>query len=932
MSVAFAPLLSSRIDVYPHQAFVAGAILLDHHRRYLLADEVGLGKTIEAGLVAQDVLAGSENARVLVVCPGALTHQWLAELYGKFGGHVFRILDLVDGRLPTHGARLAIASTSFVLRNRDLMASLKDWDLLIVDEVHRILHSDLYDQIADMSVRSRSLLLLSALPARRRSVELYRLLRLLDPEFYDSDIARARFDEIYENQRHIGRRILLAEKRIRDFREGAEPAEAVIESADRLRRLPVIADDPVVAEAIKTLDAYAVNLADRAEEFCYVVADRYRLSRRIFRNRRERLFEKGEIPRVERRLELHLYEAGQVEFEATQSVLGMLRSVSAEGAEPEFAVALARLMLQALAAPPTTAALMAELRDSKAHRINDTGRKLVAGGHLSGYEDADLLRQLTFASVRSFIDGERLERVVANTADWARAGESSRLKILLELLADRDTGPSRRKCLIFAGFPGLAEQLTVYLRSRFGDSAVSEFRVGLADSEKERNVVCFKRRPETWILVSDETGGEGRNFQYVDEIFHFDLPWSVSDLEQRIGRLDRIGRKLEVVSHAIVADGSIEHSFLHCIEDGLGVFRRSISGLELALRAVENRILGVVLKDGDPEHLWVLADEIRATAADERATDEADAVLDAACFNRQRAERFTRVRDPGKSEQFLMSSFINYWKLRAPKGIRVVRDHDAPGDIVEFDADQWMYGDFQLHEELRRGTRRFRGSFKRAAVKNRPRLEFFAPGTPFFDAVTRHAREGLFGRTYAVEVEDTDADSWVGVEAVCRAVPDTVQIEASPYWLGRVQQAFPVVRCSVFVEIGEKTAKESRELLKLRRGLDREGKGCRWWNLRPAEIDVYVRTVTGSNWRDALAQVVSIAKEQALGVVRSPVESRLRPELERLGSEIRRLDKPVSSERRSIECMLDALSNWHIDVEGLGVLSRNGGLRPRRGD
>ena len=86
-------LLSSRIDLHSHQAYVAGVVLLDSNRRYILADEVGLGKTIEAGIVMTDLLMQKPEARILVLCPSSLTHQWLSEIYSKFGGHVFRLLE-----------------------------------------------------------------------------------------------------------------------------------------------------------------------------------------------------------------------------------------------------------------------------------------------------------------------------------------------------------------------------------------------------------------------------------------------------------------------------------------------------------------------------------------------------------------------------------------------------------------------------------------------------------------------------------------------------------------------------------------------------------------------------------------------------------------------------------------------------------------------
>ena len=106
-------LLSCRIDLWPHQAFVAGTILLDRRRRYLLADEVGLGKTIEAGIVLHDLLAANANAKILILCPGALALQWLCEIYSKFGGHIFKLLDLHSHRsFDTAAQKHFIASTT----------------------------------------------------------------------------------------------------------------------------------------------------------------------------------------------------------------------------------------------------------------------------------------------------------------------------------------------------------------------------------------------------------------------------------------------------------------------------------------------------------------------------------------------------------------------------------------------------------------------------------------------------------------------------------------------------------------------------------------------------------------------------------------------------------------------------------------------------
>jgi len=165
-------LLSSRIDLRPHQAYVAGVVLLDVQRRYLLADEVGLGKTIEAGVIIHDLLTRKPDGRVLVLCPGALTQQWLSEIYSKFGGQIFSLLDLhVGGPIVWQNLRKVIASTTLAAYDAAPQLSEINWDMVVVDEAHHLLASPvLYNFIQQLSRSVRALLLLSAIPteARRR--------------------------------------------------------------------------------------------------------------------------------------------------------------------------------------------------------------------------------------------------------------------------------------------------------------------------------------------------------------------------------------------------------------------------------------------------------------------------------------------------------------------------------------------------------------------------------------------------------------------------------------------------------------------------------------------------------------------------------------------------------------------------------------------
>ena len=163
-------LLASRIDLYPHQAFVAGTVILDPVRRYILADEVGLGKTIEAGIILHDLLSRRPDARVLVLTPGTLTRQWLCELHSSFGGQVFKLADLHPiERVDLRRWSKVICSTYLALGDlgEDLVAVA--WDLVVVDEVHHLLSAPhLYELVMRLSRSARDLLLLSAVPVRRR--------------------------------------------------------------------------------------------------------------------------------------------------------------------------------------------------------------------------------------------------------------------------------------------------------------------------------------------------------------------------------------------------------------------------------------------------------------------------------------------------------------------------------------------------------------------------------------------------------------------------------------------------------------------------------------------------------------------------------------------------------------------------------------------
>ena len=260
-------LLSSRVHVLPHQVGAAGRILADRMPRFVLADEVGLGKTVEAGLVYAGLRQLGLAERVLVVVPEHLSFQWLAELFHKFNA-LFTLL--TPERVEALGgpeaalarSPLAIVSFETLLADDELAAAAADLplDLVIVDEAHHLADDALHAVVAPLCRASYGALLLTATPVRLDPREYYRLLSLVEPIPSTSEAGFLQRLEQHEAYADVAR-VLLA---------GGAPSEAL----RVLRKLSP--DDPAFEEAEGV----------SAEALLAHLADRYSLSSRLIRNRR----------------------------------------------------------------------------------------------------------------------------------------------------------------------------------------------------------------------------------------------------------------------------------------------------------------------------------------------------------------------------------------------------------------------------------------------------------------------------------------------------------------------------------------------------------------------------------------------------------------------------------------------------------------------
>ncbi|NII10071.1 RNA polymerase-associated protein RapA [Oleiagrimonas sp. C23AA] len=515
-------LASSRIDLVPHQLRVAGVAASRRPPRVLLADEVGLGKTIEAGMIAARQIASGRAQRVLVLLPDALVNQWFVELLRRFN-LAFAIFDEErcqtiesegDGRNPFEDEQLVIAGFSLFgdedgKRREQLLAA--GWELLIVDEAHHLewrpdAVSPRYELVEALAQATPGVILLTATPEQLGRTGHFARLRLLDPARY-SDL------EHYLTESDD----FAALSDIADtIRAGDTLSQA--QGADLAERL---GDD---ATAMAALAGYPDHDGS-ADALLGALIDRHGTGRAMFRNRRAHV---GGFPaRVPDIIEL----PGD------------------------------------LADPDAHAALLEEFRTDIQQPPGD------------------------------------FEPIYDN---------DPRIEALVELL---DTNPDD-KFLLICRTQAKVQAIEDALRTRSG-VGVARFHEGLSLLQRDRNAAWFAQADGARLLLCSEIGSEGRNFQFAHHLVLWDLPLDPDLLEQRIGRLDRIGQRSDIDIHVPVLEGSAQQLLARWFDEGVDAFDASpADGRELLRRFGERLVASAEAQaegQADDAALEALIEETRRT-------------------------------------------------------------------------------------------------------------------------------------------------------------------------------------------------------------------------------------------------------------------------------------------------------------------------------
>lgn len=549
-------LAGSRLVIEPYQLAPVLRVMSVPQQRFLLAEDVGMGKTIEAGLIMMELIARGRGDRILIVVPAALQDQWADELEDKFGLHDFKVLDsdylakdlipqLPPGANPWYYANRVITSIDYAKQERVLRALKKTrWDLVIVDEAHYLSESGTNTKPARTD-RSRfgeaiaaccdSLLLLTATPHNGYAQGFYSLLRLLDD---------ARFASAADLERETIQQVVIRRAKKQIFNpDGSHKFR------DReVHHFELSIDDPAM----------------RAQQQFYKELNKY--VTRQWRKVKNKPNDRATVGFAMTLLKKRFISSMQ---SMRLSLEGRLNGLSGEGMAPDAGHGL---LSSYQAGVSLTEAQRERVERQVLECASDKDAKALAD------ERRTLERLLEMA------------RRISPEQDYKLA----RLKGLLDKFCLQEG----RKVIVFTEYKHTLDYLYDYLITHgYAD------RVAVMHGHLNREARAVQERkfhaPETAILLATDAASEGLNFQHgCWTIIHNELPWNPNRLEQRNGRVDRWGQRHVVEIYNMILTNTLEGDILLRLQEKLKIIGEHLGNASDVLSVTGPLDLDSILMEG----------------------------------------------------------------------------------------------------------------------------------------------------------------------------------------------------------------------------------------------------------------------------------------------------------------------------------------------
>lgn len=495
---------ADKIDILEHQTRTALHVLNNFSHRALLADEVGLGKTIEAGIIIKEYIARKLARKILILTPATLKYQWQEEMRSKFNEQ-FTIADNPE-EYRNSSKVISSIDTAKTERNKKVLEQI-EWDLIIIDEAHKLKNSATQNYKLVKSLRKKRCLMLTATPLQNNIFELWALLDLLHPGF-------------------LGTKAKFTEKFVSD-KEGLR-----IRHNDLLQK---------------------------------------KLSKIMIRNLRR---DTG-IKFAKRIVKTHLLDYSKQEMDFYTETIAFIKKQYEE--------------IRKLKKEPTEGKDVELANNLSKEELKKMASRYQRKGLLT-FSLIMLTRQLTSSlqtglealkRYKETLDDEKKVVLLDALIEHAQKIEHDQKTDFLLKLLEKE----KEKVIIFTTF--MHTQKMLELELQISGFSTIKFNGMMSPEEKEKAISEFKGAKQ--ILICTDAGSEGRNLQFAHILINFDLPWNPMRIEQRIGRVHRIGQKRDVIIHNLAIKDTIEAYILNRLYDKIDLFTVAIGEMDLVLSQLKTK-------------------------------------------------------------------------------------------------------------------------------------------------------------------------------------------------------------------------------------------------------------------------------------------------------------------------------------------------------
>lgn len=848
-------LFSANITLYPHQVEVVRRVLEDPIQRYLLADEVGLGKTIEAGAILRQFLLDNPTGKALVIVPRSLQEQWRKELANKL--YLIEEIQLV-----------AVEDLGRV--------TLSPPDFLIIDEAHHIAamaasedatHQDHFARCRRLAHGAQGLLLLSATPALNHEQAFLAMLHFLDPQTYSLDDLQG-FKERIRLRQDIGRVLLSFKETASAFvlKMSLGKLKSLFEGDQRLStwldqlKTQLEAGSAEGQEIVRTVRTIRTHISDT-----------YRLHRRMLRNRRDSvqdvLVDQGDATF---QMECDAYDQAQSLHEYLDE--WRIRALSAAEPESDEWRRLCQLYKVLFLASGSWHRVLEWAVSARAENKN-----LPEVGQTLGQEALSILTETPH------FDGEEalLEQLLELTQEIPE--ECDRIHHLQTLVCTlRDGGGFRvPKLVIFTCYPPVCREIVRRLRAKLGNEAVATLQTGQSSEVVEENEQHFKHNSRCFVLVCDALGEEGHNLQFADYMIHFDLPWSPNRMEQRHGRMNRIGlmhsMKYMVFSGSEAADDP-HAAWVVLLGSGLNLFKESIASLQFYVDSKLPELETVLFQEGTygcNRLVDILQEEI---AAEKVSIDEQHALDEINALDDRAAEYFNALDEyDGRHKE--IQEATEGWLCRVLQFKRWYTDPSNQKFFWYKPVSQTLIPVNEILEFLSPQELQRAGTYNRRHANREPGKALFRVGAGVIDAFADYVQWDDRGRAFAVwrHIDTWPTDEgmeWLGFrfDYVIEAnLSQVQQLLDQAQWQNaslralqrRADALFPPFFSTVYLDTRMQVVEDATLLEILNRSYSQKGNPRQDYNLAKSKLEVIDEFISRDDW-ESLCRDARTHSEESL--------------------------------------------------------------------